>query len=364
MEVEGKHKSHSVTHFVHWGSSGITALVKTICESDGHSFVLLKSEKAFSERYASIDNKLALGATVGSIHRALFDLLKFYRRAAPEIIHAHSLTPFLISVIFLWKSKLIFHVHNEYPYLYSKNIKSRVKRIMLKAGARLRSATLVAVTTEAARRVSEIAGKDCTVIVNGIADKGAVRRSFVEERDELRFYSLCRLERSKNLEYTINLIDGFADRFSGSARYSIYGDGPERQALKAQVESLNGRGVVRLKGFTDKPQDVVSEYDYFISASYHEGLSLSVLNAMRGCNIVLMTRTGELSRYLIDERHCHYLTGDLDEDISILEKVVNADEEKKAQMQSSSHDLFENNFTDDTMLRAIRELHSGVLSTR
>jgi len=60
----------------------------------------------------------------------------------------------------------------------------------------------------------------------------------------------------------------------------LVGDGPERDALAAQIEAAGLAGRVELPGSFDQVEDILAAADLFVLPSHEEGLSLALLEAM------------------------------------------------------------------------------------
>jgi poly(glycerol-phosphate) alpha-glucosyltransferase len=72
-----------------------------------------------------------------------------------------------------------------------------------------------------------------------------------------------------------------------SARLDIYGDGPLKERLQAQIEELGVGGAVTLRGYTPNASDSLSSAAALVVSSNYEGQPLVVLEALsRGCPVV------------------------------------------------------------------------------
>ena len=69
----------------------------------------------------------------------------------------------------------------------------------------------------------------------------------------------------------------------------LAGDGPDRQNLQALVQSLGCGERVRLLGFRRDIPTILAGLDIFVSPSYREGLSISLLEAMAAAKPIVTT---------------------------------------------------------------------------
>ncbi len=83
-----------------------------------------------------------------------------------------------------------------------------------------------------------------------------------------------------------------------AARLLIFGEGSERPALEAQIQSLDLGGNVSLPGFRAGAADYLPHFNLFVLPSLTEGLPLSVLEAMLAAVPVLSTRVGAVPELL------------------------------------------------------------------
>jgi glycosyltransferase involved in cell wall biosynthesis len=82
------------------------------------------------------------------------------------------------------------------------------------------------------------------------------------------------------------------------ARLVIGGEGPERAALEAQIESLGLSGAVRLPGVIHDIQEFYGTLDMFVLPSVAEGLPLALLEAMSAGLPIVATSVGGIPSVL------------------------------------------------------------------
>ncbi|MCH8563286.1 glycosyltransferase [Nesterenkonia sp. YGD6] len=133
---------------------------------------------------------------------------------------------------------------------------------------------LVCQTDEAASYFSKRITK--TVILNPISPELPAPVTTVRRKTVVSF---CRLEPQKNLEM---LIRAFAAFHKSCPEYTleIYGDGKERCALIALIDSLSLGSVASVLPARSDVHDVVRDCAVFVLPSHYEGLSNSMMEAM------------------------------------------------------------------------------------
>ncbi len=134
-------------------------------------------------------------------------------------------------------------------------------------------------------------------VPNAIADAAPIdagrraraRARFAIPNDALVVGTIARLSPEKGLA-TLAEAAGTVP----AARWIVAGEGPERRTLA-------GSGL-ELLGYVDPADDAVAAFDVFVQASYTEGLSLALLEAMRAGLPIVATRVGATGDALVDRR--------------------------------------------------------------
>jgi glycosyltransferase involved in cell wall biosynthesis len=151
---------------------------------------------------------------------------------------------------------------------------------------------LVAVSERVRRAAVEqehIRPERITVITNGInpqnqkplldVEKVSLRRSLGIEFSELLLLTVARLKPQKGHAYLLDAIPEILKAVS-TARFVFAGDGPLREELQAQADSLGIEHAVRFLGvYTEIPQ-LLQTADVFVLPSLWEGLPVAMLEAM------------------------------------------------------------------------------------
>ncbi|HEV8428026.1 MAG TPA: glycosyltransferase [Pyrinomonadaceae bacterium] len=112
-----------------------------------------------------------------------------------------------------------------------------------------------------------------------------------------RLIALSRLSEDKRPDLSIRAFAKIAGEFP-EWDFEIYGDGPMRATVARLIEQL-APGRIRLRGFTEKPYDVLRDADLFVSTSWVEGFGNSIWEAM-ACGVpVVVTEAGTTIRALV-----------------------------------------------------------------
>ncbi len=133
----------------------------------------------------------------------------------------------------------------------------------------------------------------CSVILNGIpldrflanpASPGSMR-------PRIRFGTVGRLVPAKGHAVLIDAFSRIAGRLPGS-ELRIFGHGPLKDELQAQIGRLEMNGRIVLAGPTADTAGVLRDLDVFVFSSLNEGLPLVILEAMAAGLPIVSTRVG------------------------------------------------------------------------
>lgn len=259
----------------------------------------LGSEGTFHEKFKKLHLNLHFfnkhpGFDVGLFGR----LKKLIVRGKYQVVHCHNPGALIygsIGAMFSGVSKIINTEHG-----YGTEISKR--KVLLETVLRNKIYATVAVSDDLKRKLCEHSlanPKKIVTIHNGIpcynsqpiADKAAVKKSLGIDAGDFVVGTVGRLEAIKDQK---TLLEGFNifQRKRSDTKLVIVGDGKERRNLHKTASSLNlDRSIV----FTGERNDVdrlLRSMDAFILPSLSEGISITLLEAMRAGTPVIATSVG------------------------------------------------------------------------
>jgi glycosyltransferase involved in cell wall biosynthesis len=133
----------------------------------------------------------------------------------------------------------------------------------------------------------------------GIASREKMRREFGVGKNQLWIGTAARLEPVKNIEMLIEAAKLLAVKYSDvDFHISIFGEGELKEILKSRIdqEALTER--VILHGHHDNILPVLDALDVFVLTSRHEGLPMSLLEAMSFGTIPVCTAVGGMKEVI------------------------------------------------------------------
>lgn len=138
-------------------------------------------------------------------------------------------------------------------------------------------ATKLVMQTELARAsLPERLKNRAVVIPNPVAQPPFDRRV---SADQLKFVAVGRLERQKGFDLLLEAFALAAEKLP-SARLVIFGDGPERPALKNLADRLGISSRIGMPGTTRTPQEWLAAGNIFVLSSRFEGFPNVLLEAL------------------------------------------------------------------------------------
>lgn len=247
--------------------------VTLLAGGDGPLFDLARDLGIPAIRLATMNNALSPFKAVG----ALRELMHALREAAPDILHTHSAKASALGRIAgkLLGVPVVYTVHG-FAFKPAAPWKQRtIARMVEWLLAPLTSHVIcVAEAERAMARSLPIRGGNISVIPNGIADVAPRANPADAVR---RVVTVMRLAPPKRPDV---LIEAFAAAQLPDCELVIAGDGPQRASLERLAGQL-APGRVRFAGSIGDVPALLASAQLFLLASDHEGLPISILEAMR-----------------------------------------------------------------------------------
>lgn len=134
-----------------------------------------------------------------------------------------------------------------------------------------------------------------------LPEEDASERSYEEAgrspaRGPFRIISAGRLTKQKNYEELLRAVASLRD-LGHDVTLSIVGDGELRESLQSLAQTLAISDRVSFPGFVERWTSQCQAFDAYVQCSLHEGLCISVLEAMSQGMVVLTTDVGGIRQY-------------------------------------------------------------------
>jgi glycosyltransferase involved in cell wall biosynthesis len=223
-------------------------------------------------------------------------LTRLICKMRPAIIHVHAYKEHILgqiaNMLNFNRSTMVrtFHGLSDVPKGLSliKHIQSsimyRIEKWFLNLGSNL---YIIAVSQDLQNFLKRSFPKATIMqIYNGIPridkkliNKKEIRSEYGVREDTFWIGTFARLAKPKNLGLLIDA--GKELRLQGNDfRISIFGEGPLKQKLQTQIDQNNLQDHVKLEGFKINIIPMLASIDLFVLCSLHEGLPMSLLEAI------------------------------------------------------------------------------------
>jgi L-malate glycosyltransferase len=298
-------------------------------------------------------------------------LARLFRAAGTRIVHAHQCTPWFYSALARLRHrapKLLLEEHGRfYPEILNR------KRVLVnRALIRPLTHAFVAVSQDVRARLERYEGVDASrirVIYNGVSPETARAAPARQElRAQLGFApgdfvigTVGRFDPIKNLPMLARALAAVAGR-DPRARGLLVGDGPEMPRMRALLESLGLQERVRLTGFRQDARELAQCMDLFVLASFSEGTSMALLEAMAAGVPVAVTAVGGNPEIVTRGETGWVVPSD---DASALGAALSEalkDEVLRARFAAAGKRRFEERFRFATMIDQYRGLYRELLA--
>jgi len=230
--------------------------------------------------------------------------------------------------------------------------------------------TIVTPSVEMCRDYAKTIGikdKKITVIHNGVdtklfspATESNLRRTFGFKNDEIVFGCVARLDPVKNFPGLIHAFDTSLKK-GIPAKLLIVGDGPLMPELRLQVDSLGREKDIILTGARTDVAECLRTMDIYVQASFYEGFSMTILEAMSSGLPILAYNVGGTHEMVEDgvngvllppEEESNFLT-------QAMIELAN-DKHKRTKMGKNARTTIEEAFSLSEMNRQYDQLFSAL----
>ena len=276
--------------------------VAVILFNDG---ILAKKLQTSGVKFVIIDEKKYNGFTM------LWKMTLLLRRLKPKIVHVHAYKEHVLGKTACKLSNIkaniirTFHGRSETPpgLSFLKTIKSNTIHKIEKLF--MQNCNLIAVSKDLETTLSlSFPDAFVTQIYNGLPvpeikkiSKERIRAKYSVEKNVFWIGTVARLEEIKNLGMLINAgikLKGANLNF----RISIFGEGQLKRVLQDKINQNSLGNNIFLEGFVDNIMPLIASFDLFVLCSLHEGLPMSLLEAMFAEVPVICTSVGGMKEVI------------------------------------------------------------------
>ncbi len=236
------------------------------------------------------------------VFTAVRALLRLIREHKPDMIHAHSAVAGVVTRIAGWISStpVIYTVHgfgfkSEAPVLQRS-------AAWLAEWALARFTDHMICVSEHERQLARrlpVAPDRVSVIANALAD---TPDRADPGNPRLRIAMVARLARPKRPDLLLEALALLRDRWGHEVPASLIGGGPDLEAQRVLSRQLNLRAVDFTGDVSDVPRRL-AQHTIFVLMSDHEGLPISVIEAMRAGLAIVASDLPGMRELVLPSQH-------------------------------------------------------------
>ncbi len=283
-----------------WGKEVDHAIVSGDLDRRGAAHMIGKAPRISWPKFPALSGNPTPGR-LAKLAKAMagYDLVCTYNWGAIDAVMAHT--------VFADAFKLPPLVHHEDGFNEDEAQRLKKRRNWYRRIALGRTSALVVPSTtleDIALNVWDQPRTRVRRIPNGIDTrafsapaKRDVLPGLLKHKGELWVGSLAGLRKVKQLDM---LVAAMA-RLPAEWHLVIAGEGPERDALLAQAETLGLEDRIHLPGFVKEPQKLIGHFDIFALSSQSEQFPISVVEAMAAGLPVVAPRVGDIGAMVASE---------------------------------------------------------------
>lgn len=228
-------------------------------------------------------------------------LARLFRQWGVDIVHAHQCTPWFYSALsrlIYSKPRVLLEEHGRFFPEVENRKRAWVNRHIVRGLTR----RFIAVSRDIRERLARYEGLDerqIEVVYNGVApeppltaaERAALRQQLGFGPDDFVVGTVGRFDPIKNLPMLVGALERAAATRPQIAGLLV-GHGPEFAAIQSLVMRGPMASRIHLTGFRSDARELAQCMDLFVLASFSEGTSMALLEALAAGVPVAVTRVG------------------------------------------------------------------------
>ncbi len=232
---------------------------------------------------------------------------KVIRQHQAELVHLHNWGPFLetgIAALLCPQVRIVQTVHGpyaDYPQGWKPWLKKTLRHgFELLLARRFYKLIAVADSVQSDLLARHLPANRLTTVHNGITtDSPEAAVDLPAPPADLQLVTIARLAPIKNQPLMLEAFKQVHSQYPNSSLW-IIGDGPSRSSLTELATELGIQEQIVFAGFREDATALLAHADLFLLSSDYEGISISLLEAMRAQLPVVATNVGGIAETVVD----------------------------------------------------------------
>ncbi|OAD64305.1 hypothetical protein A7K95_05475 [Pediococcus parvulus] len=275
-----------------WGGAQahLIELIKYFNKQENEICLVVGEEGVLTDRVQEIpgvqiivENKLQRSINLFWDIQTIFKLRKIIKKFCPDVVHLHSSKAGAIGRLAAWglPCKVIFTAHGwaftEGVRQPQKTIYALMERLLAKLSDRIICVSDFDYKIAIKHHIFSFHDTKGIVIRNGIKINDWVKTNKESKEDEFILTMVARFDDPKDQLLLVNSIEKIKNL---KIRVNLVGNGPTLNVVRKKVSDKKLQRMVYFNGFQKDVSKILKQSDCFILLSNHEGLPISILEAM------------------------------------------------------------------------------------
>ncbi|CUV66435.1 conserved membrane hypothetical protein [Sulfurovum sp. enrichment culture clone C5] len=219
-----------------------------------------------------------------------------------KIIHIHGASRIsfyrkyfiFLSLKYLLRRKVIYHIHGGEYHLFENESNSLVKKMIHNMVEQ--SNAIICLSREWKGFFETKFNPQKTIVLNNIIPM-PIKKNKTTNSGTIQFLFLGKIVDGKGIFDLINMAYNHKDYLNDKVKIIIGGNG-EVDYLQSKIKRMNIGNIIRYVGWVSgsKKDDLLIDSDVYILPSYNEGLPISILEAMSYKMPIIATAVGGIPR--------------------------------------------------------------------
>lgn len=346
----------------------IYALLAGLRQQSRHDLIaILMAHGTLSRKLAEIDVEThVIDESIYSLPRIIGRAYQLLRKRNIGLIHSHRHKENVIGGILsklLGVRALISTVHGLPEYL-SENmgLKSRLKEELNRYVLGNWFSRIVVVSHDLEKQLKATGRFDkCNIVIvhNGVSSlTSATQGTSTERRPQIG--TAGRLVEVKDLNLFIDVAADVLQEVP-NVQFRILGDGPLKQRLVERVGELGFTDSIVFEGYREDARAFYDEIDIYLNTSIHEGLPLSILEAMAKGRPVVAPLVGGIPEIIMNRQEGFLIESRNSKDFAAKCILLLRDEKLMDTMGKNAHKKIQEEFSSVRMIQAYGELYETMV---
>jgi len=294
---------------------------------------------------------------------------KICKQFRPDVIHTHRVKENLIGgvITFLLRCKSVRTVHGAPEF--SGNLKTRIISFIDNFVAKFFQHKVIAVSHELKEKLAIYSFRKKIEVIENCIDIEHVKSKAIIENDyrvnseQFNIAFVGRFVAVKRTDLFIDIIQDVNKRYPDlNIQFHMFGDGPLWEQAKTSITKLRLMDNVNLAGFVDNSASYIKKMDLLLITSDHEGLPMTLLEAM-ALKVAVMSRNLVTIKHVLCGGDCGYiLSSDTASIFSNEIAAVIRNKENYNSIKLRAYNAVVDNYSIQVLIERYVGLYKGLLS--